>query len=121
MLPKYTFLLFAFLLVFSFPGLTQIKDFQKWLALPATNRPELANQLFARKPLSRQEAEQVKILLLQDYKNRVKTTLQKEWEQKQFTSGAYIFQFEYKTFGVKPTDGRSLYISLHGAAALPNR
>ncbi|MGV3588970.1 MAG: hypothetical protein ACO1OF_18345 [Adhaeribacter sp.] len=91
-----------------------IKNFQQWLAQDRNSRPNLADQTFASRPLTRKQAALATKLLLQDQRNYIKNTWAAAWEQKEFESGPYQFKYEYKVFGKKPQDGRSLYISLHG-------
>lgn len=43
-----------------------------------------------------------------------KSKLQTDWKRKQVDYEAHQMKFEYKIFGEKPSDGRSLYISMHG-------
>src|SRR5690606_7716328 len=37
-----------------------------------------------------------------------------DWKAKQLQYKEFTLKFDYKVFGEKPADGRSLYISLHG-------
>ncbi len=36
------------------------------------------------------------------------------WTKKEISNDSLLMKFDYKIFGTKPADGRSLYISLHG-------
>ena len=91
-----------------------ITELQKWLAQDRLTRPTLSQQAFATKPISRKEAEMAKGLILADRKNYLRKVWATEWQAKAFKHDNYTFKFDYKTFGEKPADGRSLYISLHG-------
>ena len=45
--------------------------------------------------------------------------LHKDWFNKKFISNGKTLQFETATYGEKPKNGRSLYISLHGGGGVP--
>ncbi len=56
----------------------------------------------------------------QDYKkSRITDSLKAEWAVKEYTNGDYRMKFWDTIYGVKPADGRSLYISLHGGGESP--
>jgi pimeloyl-ACP methyl ester carboxylesterase len=42
-----------------------------------------------------------------------------EWQEKTIKYDSFYMRFEYKIYGEKPADGRSLYISLHGGGNAP--
>jgi len=91
-----------------------ISELQKWLAQDRSTRPLLSQQAFATKPISSKEAERVKKLILEDRKSYLRKAWAAEWQDKEFKHDNYTFKFDFKTFGEKPANGRSLYISLHG-------
>lgn len=91
-----------------------LKELQQWLAQDRLLRPALAEQPFANRPINQKQAERAAKLLLTDRKKYIADSLAEAWERKEFRAGSYTFKFEYKIFGDKPQDGRSLYISLHG-------
>lgn len=85
-----------------------------WLATDASNRASISNQAFAKKALSKSEATEAASLLLADAYNRQAPLLKKQWNDKLILIGDDSLKFEYKIFGEKPKEGRSLYISMHG-------
>jgi len=91
-----------------------ISELQKWLAQDRSARPTLSQQAFATKPISSKEAERAKKLILEDRKSYLRKVWTAEWQDKEFKHDNYTFKFDFKIFGEKPADGRSLYISLHG-------
>ncbi len=71
------------------------------------------------KSLSRKEAETATTRLLTDQRNQRAAALQRGWSEKSFTQGSHVLKFEYKRFGDRPKDGRSLFISMHGGGSAP--
>lgn len=71
------------------------------------------------KSLSRKEAETATTRLLTDQRNQRAAALQRGWSGKVFTQGSHVLKFEYKRFGDRPKDGRSLFISMHGGGSAP--
>jgi hypothetical protein len=94
-----------------------LDDLARWLAAPAASRPALAGQAFAEAPLTKAEAAQALESLGADRNARVRAASQAEWQAGAFNYGAFVMKFKYRTFGAKPPEGRSLYISLHGGGA----
>lgn len=64
--------------------------------------------------LNKTEFSQYASYLKQQWKDSVKTALKKEYNSKSITRGTYTMRFDWKIFGNEPSDGRSMYISLHG-------
>ena len=96
-----------------------IKSLTNWLALRPYQRPGFTAESFSRTGLTRSEADQAATLLLTDARNQRAAQLKKGWEEKALTDGEYVLKFEYRLFGEKPKDGRSLFISLHGGGNAP--
>ncbi len=90
-----------------------------WLASEYSQRPSITTQPFSSQPLSKEDAHTARQLLLDDYSGRKKLELTSEWENKSMQSGTFRMKFEYRTFGQKPADGRSLFISMHGGGNAP--
>ncbi|HEY8388907.1 MAG TPA: hypothetical protein VIK74_09900, partial [Parasegetibacter sp.] len=84
------------------------------LELPVAERQDLAGLPFATRKLNKSEASKVAALILQDIYQREKEALQAEWSSKEMKLGDKSMKFDYRIFGEKPVDGRSLYISMHG-------
>lgn len=98
------------------PALSGLKA---WLALPATDRPQEAPALQA--ALTRIEAEQAVEWLFADRLARLASERREEMEAKTLTEGGRTLRWMDRTFGEAPTDGRSLWISLHGGGNAPPR
>jgi len=87
---------------------------KNWLAMSPAQRPVLRSESAARTPLTRQDADAAMTLLLTDERTRRAASLKKGWEAKSMSEGEHVMRFDYRIFGEKPADGRSLFISLHG-------
>jgi hypothetical protein len=87
---------------------------KKWLTTNSAQRPSLRSEPAAKAGLTRQEAAEAAALLLNDERNQRAASLKKSWTDKTLTEGEYTMKFEYRLFGDKPADGRSLFISMHG-------
>lgn len=66
------------------------------------------------KVLSKEEAESYLAELSGQWKDSVKVSLKKQCENQKLVIGPYSMKIWWATYGEKPSDGRSLYISLHG-------
>lgn len=87
---------------------------KKWLAVNHEQRPAFGTRSVAHLGLTRQEADEAAALLLDDERTQRAAGLKKSWAEKTLTRGEYVMKFDYRLFGDKPKDGRSLFISLHG-------
>ena len=83
-----------------------------WLEQPGSGRIE--QQPFARERLTGKEAGEAALLVYRHEQDAFKRVRGKEWQEKVLTHGTRVMPFDYRVFGEKPTDGRSLYISMHG-------
>ena len=61
-----------------------------------------------------------KDLLWEKYASEIRLGRADEMEQQTLVSGDLNFRFSYKTFGEKPEQGHSLYISMHGGGGAPS-
>ncbi len=98
---------------------TALTALEAYLARDEKERPELAQQEFAREPLTRAEADEAEKLLWDDHSQRVKATRKDEMAGKRLKLGELEMPFDYRVFGEPPAGGRSLYISLHGGGGAP--
>jgi hypothetical protein len=89
-----------------------IEQLKTWLAQPYSEN--IAEQKFARKSLSQTEASEAAKLLFAHRQQTVREQYGRQWQEKQLTEGRYEMKFDYRVYGDKPADGRSLYISMHG-------
>ncbi len=69
--------------------------------------------------LSKPEAAKITRGLMKDHTDRLMVERKVEMESKVIKLGDLKMPFWYKTFGVAPKEGRSLYISLHGGGGAP--
>lgn len=88
-----------------------------WLALPEAERKPDASAL--QMPLSQAEADRALELLVADRMAQLRAERQDELEQKSITLGDKTLRWMDKTFGDAPTNGRSLWISMHGGGNAP--
>lgn len=92
---------------------------RSWIATPPSSRNALAAQPFALTPLTKADAQTARMLLWEERRASLKGELSAEWQKKEMVSGAFRMKFDYRTFGKKPDDGRSLFISMHGGGNAP--
>ncbi len=97
------------------------EPWREWLAIPAAERPPLADQPWARQAMSKDQAARLRELLWGDHVERVRAERAGEMEAKVLRLGEQQMPFAYQVFGEKPDAGRSLYISLHGGGGAPPR
>jgi hypothetical protein len=69
---------------------------------------------FSKVPLTKEDAKLAREILAAHHANRLVVQRKEEWENRTITSDSLKMPFSFKTFGEKPADGWSLYISLHG-------
>lgn len=92
---------------------------EDWLAQPFEERAPLVDLAFAKDPLSKAEAQTARRALTEDRQAFIKSSFGAQWENRELQIGDLSMPFFYQTFGTKPTDGRSLFISLHGGGGAP--
>lgn len=69
--------------------------------------------------LTRAQAEQEAQALALQWKEDIKAQYQQAWQNRHLIVGSKIMPFWYTTYGTKPADGYSLFISLHGGGNAP--
>jgi pimeloyl-ACP methyl ester carboxylesterase len=103
------------------PEQSPVAAVEAFLAKPAAERGELADQPFAKQPLSRADAEAIRARLTRDHAEQIRATRAQEVADRKLKIGDLEMPFTLKTFGEKPEGGRSLYISMHGGGNAPAR
>lgn len=98
-----------------------VSSLTAWLAQPPAQRAKLADQDFARAPLSKAQAERVRMLLWDEHVKAVRQDREKEWKDQAITIGSHTLRLKQKTFGTKPEKGWNFYISMHGGGSAPPR
>lgn len=120
MRPLFQSLCFLLLLFLAFPSGAQIiPELKKWLSSSAGNRS--SDKAFFTTSLTKKEASEAAALLLDDAYKQLRSSLLNEWNNKAIIESNDTLKFEYKLFGEKPQDGRSLFISMHGGGNAPSR
>ncbi len=102
-------------------GTSVPEPWREWLALPAAQRPPLAEQPWAREEMSKDQSARFRELLWAEHVERLRAERAEEMEAKELRLGEQRMPFAYQVFGEKPDAGRSLYISLHGGGGAPPR
>jgi predicted esterase len=90
-----------------------------WLSKPVKQREDLTTLTFANEPLSKAASQEAKLQIYRDFEEQMNLKYQKQWESKVLQLGTLKMPFFYEIFGAKPSDGRSLFISLHGGGGVP--
>jgi len=90
---------------------------EEWLALAPDDRKADAPAL--RAPLTRSEAARAIDLITADRLARLAIGRREEMDKKALTIGDKTLKWMAKTFGDAPTNGRSLWISMHGGGNAP--
>lgn len=81
----------------------------------------VADRPWAKVPLSAASAAKAAKLLRQAHAKRIRAERKAELDARELELGDLNMPFWYKTFGEKPADGWSLYISMHGGGGAPKR
>ena len=97
-----------------------IDALQRWTEQnPA--RTELQNESFAKTSLTADETIKAAALLESQWREQMKQLHKDALENEVFKCGRLQMKFKAITYGEKPADGRSLYISMHGGGATHKR
>jgi poly(3-hydroxybutyrate) depolymerase len=98
-----------------------VDELQAWLSQKPEARKPLHELSFATTPLTRSLARDASELLWADLVRQVKAGHAQEWTDKRIKLGNLEMKFDYRIFGEKPAQGRSLFISMHGGGSAPAR
>ena len=79
----------------------------------------LADQDFAKTPLTKADAKAARELLWKAHEAIIRKERAEEIKEKRLRDGKLEMPFDVKTFGDKPKGGRSLWLSLHGGGGAP--
>lgn len=96
-----------------------LKELKAALEAKPASLADLANKGFARIPLTKADAEAARKLLWEAHVAIIKQDRAAELKDLVIKDGKLEMPIFYKTFGTKPKDGRSLWISLHGGGGAP--
>lgn len=93
------------------------ESLEEWLAKPVEEREALESLDFSKKSLTKSRAENVTVLLFQDMQATMISNYEQQWNNRKLIYKGYSMPFYYQIFGNEPSDGRSLFISLHGGGS----
>lgn len=82
---------------------------------------DLGQADFASNPLTAEQFAQAKEFIWFRHVETVRKTRQQEWTDKNIELDDHSMKFDYKVFGDKPENGRSLFISMHGGGGTQKR
>lgn len=77
------------------------------------------SSLAGKDALSAAEARQYTEELRTAWTDSLKLAMESAFNEKKITRGSHTMRLDWRIFGTKPADGRSLYISLHGGGGAP--
>jgi len=103
-------------------GSTVLEDLSAWLQgreLSDTEFETLATQPFASAALSKDEADAAVQQLWSARREFLQADRRAELDAREIAIGELKMPFWYKVFGEEPTQGRSLFISMHGGGGAP--
>ncbi len=80
---------------------------------------DLADKDFAKVPLVKADADRARSLLIDQHAAYIRATRSSEVKDRVLNEGKLTMPFFYRTFGDKPKEGRSLWISMHGGGGAP--
>lgn len=107
------------LLIITTNSHSQINELQNWLTLSPNKRPPIESIEFSKQALTKNESQLAMDLLFRDKQTRMKIDYEKQWDNRLLNYDDYAMPFYYQIFGSEPSDGRSLFISLHGGGGAP--
>ncbi len=117
----------SLVIVANLPAADETKSAAALLSLKTTlaakpkSLADLATKDFASVPLTKADAAAARQILWDAHAAIIKIERAKEIEDRKLTEDKLEMKFAFTTFGEKPTDGRSLWISLHGGGGAPAR
>ncbi|MFO0827348.1 MAG: hypothetical protein U0572_04290 [Phycisphaerales bacterium] len=103
------------------PGLdaTPVDALRAWVAAHGLDAIEA--QPFASTPLTRAQADAARSILWSAHAERIRRERSAEIEARVIEVGGARMPIWFTTFGEKPADGRSLWISMHGGGGAPKQ
>lgn len=100
-------------------AVSAIRKLKQYLSQSPEKRDDIYSQEFSTQPLSKAEAKLASEMLWKDHVTMIRNQRKAEMEAGKIEQGQLTMPFVYRTFGKKPKDGRSLYISMHGGGGAP--
>ena len=87
------------------------------LSFSCKSEEKPTSPLAGKESLTAAETVEYASFLQQQWKDSVQVALRSSFDGKAIVRGKYTMRVDWKTFGSKPSEGRALYISLHGGGA----
>ncbi len=94
-----------------------IDGLRRWLA--RGGKDDLEDQAFATIPLTRSDDQKARRMLWDAHRKTIRAERRQEMKDLTITLGEHTMPFWYTTYGSKPKEGRSLWISMHGGGGAP--
>jgi hypothetical protein len=98
-----------------------LKELQAGLEAGPASLSEIMAKAFAKVPLTKADAKAAREMLWKAHAAMIRKERAKEVKDRLLKDGKLEMPFFYKTFGKKPANGRSLWISLHGGGGAPKK
>lgn len=102
-------------------SIAAVEHLRAYLATEVLQRPLLLDQAFAQTALTKSDADAARRLLVEDRRKLLRQQRREEFEKRSISSGELNMPFFFKKFGQKPSQGWSLYISMHGGGQARKR
>lgn len=96
-----------------------ISNLKDWLGKSAEERNGLETMDFATESLTKAQADSALLLIQEDAQAKLLAEYSGGWDRRIIDYKQFRMPFFFNTFGSEPSDGRSLYISLHGGGGAP--
>lgn len=90
------------------------QELEEWIAESVPEREPLEKLDISKRPLTKTESENLTAILLRNKQSQLVNGFEKQWENREIIHNGMNMPFYYQQFGDEPSDGRSLFISLHG-------
>lgn len=98
-----------------------LTELRNLISLPAFSLKQVTTSKYSEVALSRSESEQATQLLLQAYREQLKSKRLEEHTNRELAIDNLTMRYAVKTFGKTPENGHSLIISMHGGGGAPAR
>ncbi len=98
-----------------------MNSFSSYLCASSAALVTLTAPAFAEQGLDKAEAAKLTASLIKERQQASLAKWENEWDAKALKHGDYTMKFTYNTVGNKPSDGRALYIAMHGGGGAPPR
>ena len=94
---------------------------KKWSEKQSAIGNKIEKSHWAQANLSKEQSNEARQILWKWFKKNYKNSRLDSYKQKAIRLGDKVMKYEFKVFGEKPANGRSLFISMHGGGGAPSR